>query len=81
MDDRSSSGNHGTVVSVRGSVVDIRFEEYLPPIYTLLHAGQEGRIAIEVLSQLDAHLVRGDRADADRRVWRAAWSWKTAAGR
>ena len=32
--------------------------EHLPPIYALLHA-MEGVIAIEVLSQLDAHRVRG----------------------
>jgi F-type H+-transporting ATPase subunit beta len=38
--------------------VDILFEEHLPPINTLLHA-REGAIAIEVLSQLDAHRVRG----------------------
>jgi F-type H+-transporting ATPase subunit beta len=50
--------NTGVVVSVRGSVVDIMFDEYLPPIYSLLHA-REGSIAIEVLSQLDAHRVRG----------------------
>ncbi|MBK9308235.1 MAG: F0F1 ATP synthase subunit beta [Nitrospira sp.] len=49
----------GTVVSVRGSVVDIRFDKRLPPIYSLLRAGNDGRIAIEVLSQLDAHRVRG----------------------
>ena len=57
MTSRPGSLNSGTVVSVRGSVVDIRFEDYLPPIYSLLHAG-EG-IAIEVLTQLNAHLVRG----------------------
>jgi F-type H+-transporting ATPase subunit beta len=50
--------NWGVVISVRGSIVDVLFEEQLPPIYTLLHA-QEGLIAIEVLSQLDAHRVRG----------------------
>ena len=50
--------NTGMVVSVRGSVVDIVFEEHLPPIHSLLHA-REGKIAIEVLSQLDAHRVRG----------------------
>lgn len=49
----------GIVVSVRGSVIDVRFEEHLPPIYSLLRAGNDGRIAIEVLSQLDAHRVRG----------------------
>ena len=50
--------NLGAVVAVRGSVVDMHFEQRLPPIYTLLHA-MEGKISIEVLAQLDAHLVRG----------------------
>ena len=54
----SSSSNFGAVVSVRGSVVDIRFDAHLPPIYSLLHA-KDGAIAIEVLAQLDAHRVRG----------------------
>src|ERR1039457_675646 len=59
MNNKTNSPNLGAVVSVRGSVVDIRFDKYLPPIYSLLHAGSEGQIAIEVLSQLDAHRVRG----------------------
>jgi F-type H+-transporting ATPase subunit beta len=50
--------NSGVVISVRGSVVDIVFDEHLPPINSLLHA-REGKIAIEVQSQLDAHRVRG----------------------
>jgi F-type H+-transporting ATPase subunit beta len=29
----------GTVISVRGSVVEIRFDGRLPPIYSVLHAG------------------------------------------
>ena len=49
--------NTGVIVSVRGSVVDILFEAYLPPIHSLLHA-LEGKVAIEVLSQLDAHRIR-----------------------
>jgi F-type H+-transporting ATPase subunit beta len=49
----------GSVVSVRGSVIDVRFEEHLPAIYSLLRAGNDRRIAIEVLSQLDARRVRG----------------------
>jgi F-type H+-transporting ATPase subunit beta len=53
-----NSLNLGSVVSVRGSVVDIRFTQHLPAIYSLLHA-QEGKIAIEVLAQLDAQHVRG----------------------
>src|SRR5512132_1229416 len=48
----------GIVASVRGSVVDIRFDAHLPPIHSLLRA-KERNIAIEVLAQLDAHRVRG----------------------
>ncbi|MFZ2726742.1 MAG: F0F1 ATP synthase subunit beta [Methylococcaceae bacterium] len=51
--------NIGSVVSVRGSVVDVRFNKQLPAIYNLLHAGQNHEIAIEVLAQLDAQKVRG----------------------
>lgn len=54
-----NSSNFGSVVSIRGSVVDIYFEENLPPIYSLLRTGKEGKIAIEVLTQLDRHRVRG----------------------
>src|ERR1700722_1518688 len=49
----------GTIASVRGSVVDVRFDQHLPPIYSVLRAGDEGRIVIEVLTQSDAHHVRG----------------------
>ena len=51
--------NPGTVVSVRGSVVDVRFDGPLPPVYSVLRAGEEGRIVIEVLAQRDARPVRG----------------------
>jgi F-type H+-transporting ATPase subunit beta len=51
--------NHGKVASVRGSVVDVRFEKDLPPIHSVLHAGENARIVIEVLSQRDARHVRG----------------------
>ena len=59
MDDNSHS-NVGRVVSIRGSVVDVLFEKHLPPVYTLLRTGNEKQIAIEVLTQLDAHHVRED---------------------
>lgn len=51
--------NSGTVISIRGSVVDILFNDRLPPIHSLLHAGSDKQIAIEVFSQLDARRVRG----------------------
>jgi F-type H+-transporting ATPase subunit beta len=54
----NDSTNRGTVASVRGSVVDVRFENRLPPIYTLLRAGTDASIAIEVLKHLDEHHIR-----------------------
>lgn len=55
----AASANTGFIVSVRGSVVDIRFQTVLPPIHSLLHTGKDGQVAIEVLAQLDAQRVRG----------------------
>ncbi len=49
----------GYVQSVRGSVVDVRFEDGLPPIYTLLRTGSSGSIAIEVQSHINRNTVRG----------------------
>ncbi len=49
----------GSIVGVRGSVVDARFESRLPPIRSLLRAGAQDQIAIEVLTHLDAMHVRG----------------------
>jgi F-type H+/Na+-transporting ATPase subunit beta len=59
MEGSSGAENTGVIVSVRGSVVDVRFDVRLPSIRTLLRTGPDGRAAIEVLSQLDAHRVRG----------------------
>ncbi len=56
---KNNSRNFGKVISVRGSVVDVWFENNLPPIYTLLHTGKDKEISIEVLTQLEAHRIRG----------------------
>ncbi|HRV80741.1 MAG TPA: F0F1 ATP synthase subunit beta [Planctomycetota bacterium] len=52
----------GSVVAVRGSVVDVRFEHELPAIHTLLEVGSEAGlhppIRLEVLEQLDRFQVR-----------------------
>ncbi len=55
----SDLSHRGTVVSVRGSVVDARFPEKLPLLNGLLWAGENGDIAIEVQSHLNAEVVRG----------------------
>lgn len=53
-----SQAAQGKVVAVRGSVVDVHFDTQLPTIHTLLRAGTDGHIALEVLAQLDARQVR-----------------------
>jgi F-type H+/Na+-transporting ATPase subunit beta len=58
-DQVAAHSNLGVVTSVRGSVVDVWFDDRLPPIYSLLRAGKERQVAIEVLMQLDARHVRG----------------------
>jgi F-type H+-transporting ATPase subunit beta len=58
-ENKTRISNLGVVVSVRGSVVDIRFDDHLPPIYSVLRAGAERRMVIEVQAQRDAHHVRG----------------------
>jgi F-type H+-transporting ATPase subunit beta len=54
--EKDSPLNEGIVTSVRGSVVDVRFEKQLPLINNLLRAGQT---MIEVLIHLDPETVRG----------------------
>jgi F-type H+-transporting ATPase subunit beta len=51
--------NQGVVVAVRGSVVDVRFDNLLPAIHSVLRAGEQQQIIIEVLAQRDAKHVRG----------------------
>lgn len=44
---------------MRGSVVDVRFDRCLPPIFSVLRAGADREIVVEVMTQLDASRVRG----------------------
>jgi F-type H+-transporting ATPase subunit beta len=59
METTTTSSNLGVVASVRGSVVDMRFDGPLPPINSVLHTGAEKQIVVEVLAQRDARHVRG----------------------
>jgi len=51
--------NIGTVVSVRGSVVDAYFPRRLPPLLNVLRGGDDGDIIIEVVTHLSTESVRG----------------------
>jgi F-type H+-transporting ATPase subunit beta len=57
--EENAPANLGAVVAVRGSVVDVKFDDHLPAIYSVLRAGEDKQIVIEVLAQRDAHSVRG----------------------
>jgi hypothetical protein len=59
MDNGARSSKFGVVVSIRGSVVDIRFKAQLPPIYALLHRGTNKQIVVEVTAQRNARHVHG----------------------
>jgi len=48
----------GAVVSIRGSIVDVDFPTAQPPINTVLYAGADGHIVLEVMTQLSASRVR-----------------------
>jgi len=55
----AEQARHGTVVSVRSSVVDIAFAPPLPGLYNIVKAGDQKEIIIEVINHLDANTVRG----------------------
>ena len=44
MENKITRSNAGRVASVRGSVVDVRFDAHLPPIYSILRAGEKNEI-------------------------------------
>ena len=58
MNGAAGQPDSGVVVAVRGSVVDVRFDRRLPPIFSLLRTGAGHDILIEVLAQRDEHHVR-----------------------
>lgn len=53
-----SSNITGVIIATRGSVVDIRFEENLPAIHTVIKTGKDFDIILEVQMQLDSKSVR-----------------------
>jgi len=55
----------GTIVSIHGSVVDVRFEDDPPPIRQMLLSGEAGDVVIEVAALTGPKLVRGLALNAD----------------
>jgi len=48
----------GHVTAVRGSIVDIHFEQNLPAIYSVLYVTDKPQLVLEVHTQIDTHHVR-----------------------
>ncbi|NOR10682.1 MAG: F0F1 ATP synthase subunit beta, partial [Desulfovibrionaceae bacterium] len=49
---------NGSITSVRGTVVDVRFEEAPAPVYGLLYAGEDRKIILEVIDHIDEKTAR-----------------------
>ena len=65
----------GYITSVRGNVVDITFPEWLPPINTLIQAGEEGQIIIEAADHLDENMLRGIALNSTSGLFRGEKAW------
>jgi len=59
MREHNGPADDGTVVAVRGSVVDARFPDRPPSLYNLLRTGDTQQIAVEVSTYLNGTTVRG----------------------
>lgn len=70
MDQSETNGNAGVVISIRGGILDVRFDGLLPSIYTILHTGKEFKEKIELLTQLDSRHVRAIALTGTERVCR-----------
>jgi len=57
--DEKTGENAGTVVAVRGSVIDVRFSDSIPFIHNKLRSDRMPEVLVEVLAHLDHHTVRG----------------------
>jgi len=53
------SGEQGSVAAVRGGVIDARFPGRLPEVNSVLEAGEDGQVVVEVQTHLDSETVRG----------------------
>jgi F-type H+-transporting ATPase subunit beta len=57
---RTQESTYGTVTSIVGSVVEARFTKKVPSVNSLLIAGENDEILVEVALHLDGQTVRGN---------------------
>lgn len=76
--DEVISSNWGWVISVRGSVVDVKFPHVLPEVYTLLQASDGKKdIRLEVIIHLDSETVRTIAITSTQGLARGTKIWDT----
>jgi F-type H+-transporting ATPase subunit beta len=75
MNKRSEVGtsNEGTVLSVRGSVIDAYFPNRIPSLNNILRGGKDKDIVIEVLTHLDSKTVRGIALTSTQGLVQCVW--------
>lgn len=56
---KQDQSQSGSVISIRGSVVDALFPQALPQLHAVLRAGEKLQVAIEVMTHLNRETVRG----------------------
>ncbi len=54
----NTAANTGEVIAIRGSIVDVLFSHSLPEPHSLLTAGENKRVVLEVMTYLSLELVR-----------------------
>lgn len=59
VDSLSRDSNLGSVIRIRGSVIDVHFPHKIPDLKNELRSGDDGEVVIEVANHLDTHTVRG----------------------
>ena len=57
--EKNQGSARGSVVSIRGSVVDAYFPGKLPPLHNLLRCGDDGDIIVEVHTHVSSNVARG----------------------
>ena len=67
-----SQADQGTILAVRGSVVDAKFPQGLPKLHSILRAGEHQQVVIEVVAHLTEEHVRGIALTATRGLARGA---------
>lgn len=65
-----SARNCGLITAIRGSVIDVRFQDRLPELQSRLEVDGDKRIIIEVTAHLDEETVRGLALNSTRGIRR-----------